>query len=312
MIVIDIMKALHDVDLNLWLVLGHLLETNHVSETARRLGRTQSAVSHSLAALREVFGDPLFVRVGPRLEPTPRAKALAPLVKEALRHLEASLAPQADFDPKALRRTFRLFLSDYVQVVLLPALLRRLAVNAPHVSLDVTFRADAMAEVFRDVREGRADLTVGPPIEGLSGIVTQLLFSDTNVCVVRAGHPFAKKPTAKAWAGLRHVMASPRGGLRDFVDDALEQHGLSRVVAARVPHFTAALSLVAHSDCVTLVPARLARALAANGDVVAVKPPLTLPGFSMAWFASELLRSDPANAWLRREMKAVADEESSA
>ncbi|MCU0695023.1 MAG: LysR family transcriptional regulator [Myxococcaceae bacterium] len=303
------MKALHQVDLNLWVVLGQLLETNHVSEAARRLGRTQSAVSHSLAALRAVFGDPLFVRVGPRLEPTPRAKALAPLVKEALRQVEASLAPQADFDPKALTRTFRVFLSDYVQVVLLPKLLTRLAKSAPRVTLDVTFRADAMDEVLRDVREGRVDLSVGPPVAGLSGVVTQPLFTDTNVCVVRAGHPFVKHPTAKAWATLRHVVASPRGALRDFVDEALEERGLTRTVVARVPHFTAALSLVAQSDCVTLVPARLARAWATNTDVVVVKPPLALPGFSMAWFASEVLRADPANAWLRRELKAVADAE---
>jgi DNA-binding transcriptional LysR family regulator len=301
------MKALHHVDLNLWLVFGHLLETNHVSEAARRLGRTQSAVSHSLAALRELFGDPLFVRVGARLEPTTRAKALTPMVKEALRQVEASLAPQADFDPKTLKRTFRVFLSDYVQVVLLPGLLSHLATAAPQVTIDVTFRADAMDEVLRDVREGRSDLSVGPPVSGLSGILTQPLFSDTNVCVVRAGHPFARRPTAKGWAALRHVVASPRGGLRDFVDDALEAEGLARVVVARVPHFTAALALVAQSDTVTLVPARLARAWAGSADVTVVKPPLPLPSFSMAWFVSEVLRNDPANAWLRRELKRLAE-----
>jgi DNA-binding transcriptional LysR family regulator len=309
MISIPIMKQLHQVDLNLWVVLGELLETNHVSEAARRLGRTQSAVSHSLASLRQLFGDPLFVRVGARLEPTPRAKALAPLVKEALRQVEASLAPQADFDPKTLRRVFRIFLSDYVQVVLLPRLLERLARSAPHVTLDVTFRADASDAVLAEVREGRLDLSVAPPITGLAGLLTQPLFSDSNVCVVRSGHPFMKQPTARAWAGLRHVVASPRGALRDFVDDALAQKGLSRVVAARVPHFTAALALVAQSDCVTLVPARLALAWARSTDVVAVKPPLPLPAFSMAWYTSELLRADPANAWLRRELKAVADAE---
>jgi DNA-binding transcriptional LysR family regulator len=309
MVSIPVMKSLHQVDLNLWVVLGELLETNHVSQAARRLGRTQSAVSHSLASLRRVFGDPLFVRVGARLEPTPRAKALAPLVKEALRQVEASLAPQADFDPKALRRTFRIFLSDYVQVVLLPRLLERLARSAPAVTLDVTFRADAAEAVLADVRDARIDLSVGPPIPAVAGVLTQPLFSDSNVCVVRRGHPFTKQPTAKAWAGLRHVVASPRGALRDFVDDALEQKGLSRVVAVRVPHFTAALALVAQSDCVALVPARLARAWARNTDVVVVKPPLPLPAFSMAWYTSELLRADPANAWLRRELKAVADAE---
>ncbi len=302
------MNRLHQVDLNLWVVLGQLLETNHVSETARRLGRTQSAVSHSLAALRRLFGDPLFVRVGSGLEPTPRAKALAPLVREALRQVEATLAPQAGFDPLGLERTFRLFVSDYAQVVLLPRLLVRLAAQAPRVALDVTFRADAMGEVLREVREGRVDLSVGPPVEGLSGVVTQPLFDDVNVCVVRAGHPFARRPTARAWAALRHVVASPRGGLRDFVDDALEARGLRRVVAARVPHFVAALELVAHSDAVAVVPGRLTGAWSGRAAIAVVRPPLPLPGFSMAWFASETLRADPANAWLRRELRAVANE----
>lgn len=306
MYVIDIMRSVHQVDLNLWAVLGHLLETNHVSETARRLGKTQSAVSHSLAALRKLFGDPLFIRVGSGLEPTPRAKALAPMVREALRQVEASLAPAATFDPRTLERTFRIFLSDYAQVVLLPGLLSRLATQAPRATLDVTFRADAMDEVLQQVREGRVDLSVGPPVTGLSAVLTQPLFTDANVCVVRAGHPFARRPTVKAWAALRHVVVSPRGALRDFVDDALAAEGLVRSVVARVPHFIAALPLVAQADCVALVPARLARALATGFDVAVVRPPLPLPGFSMSCFAPELSRNDPAHAWLRRELKHVA------
>ncbi len=299
------MNSLHHVDLNLWVVLGALLETHSVSESARRLGRTQSAVSHSLATLRGVFGDPLFVRVGAGLEPTSRARALEPLVTAALAQLQASLAPAAAFDPKQLRRTFRLFLSDYAQVVLLAPLLQRLEVVAPHVVLDVTFRADAMDEVLREVREGRSDLCVGPPVD-TSGVVTQTLFTDENVCVVRRGHPFARRPTLRAWAGLRHVVASPRGGLRDFVDDALAQHGLERKVVARVPHFTAALALAARTDAVTLVPSKLANLWAKSADVSVVRPPLSLPTFTMAWFVSEVARTDPASMWLRSELKRVA------
>jgi DNA-binding transcriptional LysR family regulator len=304
MVSILIMNSLHQVDLNLWVVLGHLLETASVSDTARRLGRTQSAVSHSLAALRETFADPLFVRVGAKLEPTTRAKQLEPLVKSALTNLQSTLAPTETFDPAILRRTFRLFLSDYGQVVLLGPLLRRLEHLAPHVVLDVTFKADAWPEVARDIQAGRCDLSVGPPIEALSGVLTQPLFEDTNVCVVRAGHPFAKQPTAKAWAKLRHIVASPRGAMRDFVDDALEKKGLSRTVVARVPHFTAALELVAQTDAITVVPERLARVWASR-NVRVIEPPLPLPSFTMSWFVSEVARTDPANMWLRSELKRV-------
>lgn len=299
------MNALHEVDLNLWVVLGSLLETGSVTETARRLGRTQSAVSHSLASLREVFQDPLFVRSGPRFEATRRARALEPAVTAALRQLEATLAPAAAFEPSTLRRTFRLFLSDYAQVVLLPPLLRRLATEAPGVVLDVTFRADAPDEVLREVRDGRCDLSVGPPADA-AGVITQPLFTDDNVCVVRRGHPFVRRPTVTAWAALRHVVASPRGALRDFVDDALEKAHLARTVAARVPHFTAALALVAQTDVVTLVPRRLARAWAKQAEVSVVEPPLPLPSFTLSWFASEVARTDPASVWLRAALKRVA------
>lgn len=300
----DIMNGLHHVDLNLWVVLGQLLESHSVSETARRLGRTQSAVSHSLGALRAVFADPLFVRVGARLEPTPRARHLEPLVRETLRQVQAALSPLPDFDPRRLTRTFRLFLSDYAQVVLLPRLLTRLAATAPGVSLDVTFRADAMEEVMREVRDGRCDLSVAPPSpEPIAGVLMQPLFDDRNVCVVRRGHAFARRPTVRAWAALPHVLASPRGGRRDFVDDELEKRGLARRVVVRVPHFTAALALVAQTDAVGLVPERLARAWARSTDVTIVEPPLALPGFTMAWFCSEVLRHDPATRWLRRELK---------
>ncbi|MBL8938281.1 MAG: LysR family transcriptional regulator [Archangium sp.] len=298
------MNTLHQVDLNLWVVLGHLLETSSVSDTARRLGRTQSAVSHSLAALRETFSDPLFVRVGAKLEPTTRAKQLEPTVRSALEHLQSTLKPTETFEPARLRRTFRMFLSDYGQMVLLGPLLRRLERVAPHVVLDVTFKADAGPDLARDVQAGRCDLSVGPPLESLSGVLTQPLFDDTNVCVVRAGHPFAKQPTAKAWAKLRHVVASPRGALRDFVDEALEQKGLSRTVVARVPHFMAALELVAQTDAVTVVPARLARVWASR-HVRLIDPPLPLPAFTMSWFVSEVARTDPANMWLRSELKRV-------
>jgi DNA-binding transcriptional LysR family regulator len=305
MVLIHGMNAVHDVDLNLWVVLARLLETSSVSETARRLGRTQSAVSHSLAALRELFGDPLFVRVGARLEPTPRAKALTPKVKAVLSQVEACLQPVEAFDPKTLKRTFRIFLSDFAQVVLLGPLLERFATHAPHVVFDITFRADAMDEIMREVRDGRVDLSVGPRADPIAGVVTQALFEETNVCVVRKGHPFARRPTAKTWAGLRHIVASPRGALRDFVDDALEKQGLHRTVVARVPHFTAALSLVEQTDAVSLVPRSLARAWG-RSTIAVVEPPLPLPGFSFHWYVSELTRHDPVSAWLRGEFRAVA------
>lgn len=300
------MNALHELDWNLWLVLDLLLETGSVTEAARRLGRTQSAVSHSLASLRELFGDPLFVRVGARFEPTPRAKALAGPVRELMQGAARVLAPPGAFSPNTLHRTFRLLLSDYAQVVLVPGLLERLAVEAPHVQLDVSFRSDAPAFNFADVVSGRTELTVLPMVPGPSGVVRQRLYDDHNVCVLREGHPALRRFTAERFAALPHVQVSARGLGPDFVDQALGRRKLTRRVVLRVPHFATAPHLVTTTDAVAVVPHRIAQSWRRGSGVTFVEAPVPLPAFSMCQCFPELLRHDPAHAWLRRLVHEVA------
>lgn len=298
--------AAHDLDWNLWLVLDQLLETGSVTEAARRLGRTQSAVSHSLASLRELFKDPLFVRVGARFEPTPRAKALAGPVRELVQGAARVLAPPAAFSPATLRRTFRLSLSDYGQVVLLPGLLKRLTAEAPNVVLDVHFRSDAPAYNFAEVAAGRMELTVAPMVEGIAGIVRQRLFDDYNVCVLREGHPALKRFTLERFAALPHLQVSARGLGPDFIDAALKKRKLARRVVLRVPHFATAPHLVVTTDAVAVVPHRIALAWQKGSGVAFVDAPLPLPSVTMGQYFPELLRNDPAHAWLRRLVHEVA------
>lgn len=302
------MSRLHEVDLNLWVVLGALLETGSVTASAQRLGRTQSAVSHSLASLRRLLGDPLFIRVGAKLQPTPRALGLAPHVHTALESLSRSLAAPEAFDPARLKRTFRLMLSDYAQVVLLPGLVDRLAREAPGVALDVSFRSDAMEEHFRALTERRVDALVAPDIAAGSGVVRRKLFDDHNVCVLRAGHPAAKRLTVEAFAAAPHVQVSPRGLVQDHVDEALAARGLSRRIVIRVPHFDSGPHLVADSDAITLLPARLAARWTASPRVVVKEPPLPLPGFSLALYFAEVMRKEPEHVWLRELLVSAAEE----
>lgn len=306
MALMEPMNALHELDWNLWLVLDQLLETGSVTEAARRLGRTQSAVSHSLTSLRSLFGDPLFVRIGARFEPTPRAKELAGPVRELIQRAARVLAPPVSFSPQALRRTFRLLLSDYAQVVLLPGLLKRLSLEAPGVVLDVHFRSDAPAFNFAEVASGRIELSVAPMAEGPAGIVRQRLFDDHNVCVLREGHPALKRFTVERFAALPHVQVSARGLGPDFVDQALGKRKLSRQIVLRVPHFATAPHLVASSDAIAVVPRGIAQAWKRGSGVVFVEAPLPLPRFTMAQYFPELLRHDAAHAWLRRLVHEVA------
>lgn len=300
------MNSVHELDWNLWVVLHQLLETGSVTEAARRLGRTQSAVSHSLGALRTAFGDPLFVRAGARFEPTPRARALAEPVRALVQHATQAFTPPKAFVPAELQRVFPLFLSDYAQLVLLPGLLSALRAQAPGVTLDVHFRSDAVATLFSDLGTGRVELMVAPVQDAPSGVVRQRLFGDKNVCALRQGHPALKRFTAERFAALPHLQVSARGLGPDFIDEALARKGLSRRVAVRVPHFAAAPFLVAESDAVAVVPERLARAWRRHPGLRFVEPPLPLPTFAMAQYFPEALRSDPAHAWLRRLVFEVA------
>lgn len=300
------MNTVHDVDWNLWLVLDAILETGSVTAAANRLRRTQSAVSHSLAQLRTLFNDPLFVRAGASFKPTPRALELQGKVTTLMASARALLETPAAFDPATLTRVFRVFMSDYAQVVLLPGLLERLLVEAPKVTLDVQFRSDAPTEILDDVAQGRNDLSVGPQLDAPAGLVRQKLFDDRNVCVLRTRHPALKRFTVERFAALPHIQVSARALQRDFIDEALAKKKLVRHLALRVPHFASAMPLVRGTDAIAVVPARMARLWRDEGGVTIVEPPLPLPHFTMAQYFPEVMRVDPANVWLRRRLHETA------
>jgi DNA-binding transcriptional LysR family regulator len=291
------MSAIDGLDLNLLPVLTHLLETGSATETARRLGRTQSAISHSLGLLRRHLGDPLFVRVGNRFEPTPRARALGAGLTSAFSTLAQTLAPEA-FEPRTLERTFRVLLSDYLQTIVLPGLLGRLREEAPLVRLDVHFRSDAMVANLVDVAAGRLELTIGPVADAPAGVVRQALFSDVNVCALRKRHPALRKWSVRSFAALHHVQVSARGWGEDFVDQALARHGLRRQVVLRLPQCASAPALLARSDAVAVVPGRLAATW--RHELAIVDAPVALPDFTMAQYFPETQRKDAAHGWLRR------------
>lgn len=301
-----VMNTIDGVDWNLWPVLGLLLETGSVTETARRLGRTQSAVSHSLKALRSVFKDELFVRVGGKFEATPRARSLEGRVRDVHEGVGSLLATEA-FEPRTLARTFKLLLSDYVQLVVLPKLMELLREEAPRVRLDVHFRSDAMVANLSDVAAAKYDVSVAPLVDAPAGVVRQKLFADENVCVLGQRNRALQRWTPKVFAELPHVQISARGLGPDFVDSALAKLGLKRNVALRVPHYGTAPLMVIHDDSVAVVPERVAAAWSDVRGLKVVRAPLPLPGFTMAQYFPELLRRDPVHQWFRRLLQRAVE-----
>jgi DNA-binding transcriptional LysR family regulator len=289
-------------DLNLLRALFALLEERHVTRAAKRCFLSQPAMSRALARLRETFGDELLIRVGRRYERTARGERVLRDLESLLPRLDSLLKGQ-QFDPAQSEERFRLTMTDYACVVLLPDLVRRISSVAPGSRLEVIRWHD---ERFEDVEAGRLDLVLdaagAPPT-----LNSELLFGDFFVCVVAARHHFKKSRfTLNEYLKYRHVVVDVLSGQQTTVDRPLAVLGLKRSVGLALPYFLPACLAVAGSDMILTAPNRLARELEKIAPVRVVKAPRELAGFKyeMTWHAR--LTADPAHAWLRDQIRAVA------
>jgi len=295
---------LRSVNLNLLAAFDALLEERSVTRAARRMGVTQSAMSGSLAQLRALFEDPLFRRSSRGIEPTPRALALAEPIHAGLRLLELALVPPG-FDAKTSARTFVLAASDYVEFVLMPPLLHRLGREAPGVRIEV--RPWGLHEVPPTLARGEVDLMIGFYDAVPARHTQRLLFDDSYTCIVRNGHPrIRRKPTLPAWLREQHVLVSQRGESPGSVDRALASRGLQRTVAARVSHFLLVPVLVARTDLVAALSARVAAAFAEPLGLRMFAPPIALPAGRVGQVWHEQMEGDAGHRWLREMIADIA------
>lgn len=287
-------------DLNLMVALDALLHTRSATRAAARLGVTQSAASHALKRLRELFGDPLLVRTAEGLSPTARAQALEAPLREALGRLRDLVAQPRPFEPAHAKRTFRVAAADYGGFVLLPELIRRLAVEAPEVNVLVV--SAAVEDVERLLVSGDVEAVIGVSRRGDSAaaIRERRLFEERFVVVARQGHPAVQGSISlDDYARLPHAFVAPRGTLGGVVDDVLDGLGLSRRVAVAVPQFLLVPHLVASSDLLVTLGERLALAYAKLLPLQVVAPPVPIPSFINTLRWHDRWHGDPGHAWFR-------------
>jgi DNA-binding transcriptional LysR family regulator len=298
---------LKGLDLNLLRVLDAVLETRHVTRAARQLGLSQSAVSHAMARLRDTLGDELLVRGPGGLVPTARAEAIEAPLRAALARLSETLSAPAPFEPEASTRTFRIAAADYAQFVLLPPLLARLQAAAPRVCVWVTPvpLGDALPAALAS---GDLDLAIGvtSTMGAAPGLFERTLFEERFVCLVRADHPTVGDTlTLAQYVALPHAFIAPRGRAGGAVDTALAERGLSRNIAVAVPHFLTMPHVIAASDLIVTLAARVAHAFAAMMPLRIVTPPLPLPPFRIGATWHERHQRDPGHVWLRERLASV-------
>ncbi|QEY62217.1 LysR family transcriptional regulator [Metapseudomonas lalkuanensis] len=296
------MNDLRRIDLNLLVILDALLAEQHVTRAAERLHLSQPAVSHALGRLRDLLADPLLVRVGGGLTPTPRALELQRPLAEALGRVQALLAPQG-FDPGTAQRSFRLAMSDYGAASLLPTLTRALREQAPGIDLEIS--QGSRETMLEQLQNGEIDLAAGVFPELPDNLRSTSLFEEGFACLVDRNSLPAQELDLASYLARPHVLVEMSGGGAAEIERALTRIRERRRIAVRLPHWSVAPQLIAGTDLILTVASRVLRRIDMD-HLAVVPPPFELPGitFDLAWHQRTL--GDPALDWLRGQVQVAA------
>ncbi|WP_394829232.1 LysR family transcriptional regulator [Pendulispora albinea] len=287
-------------NLNLLPALEALLVEGSVGAAARRLHVSQSAMSHSLAKLRAVFGDPLLVPEGRGLVPTPRAVQLLARVPRALDGLAQAVTEPEPFDPKSAQRTFRLATVDYFELTMLPHVLSYLAANAPGIGLEIE---RVTPKAVASLASGDIDLALlGASFPGApAGLRKMTLYRDPFAVIARSDHPaIGRKLDLATYVALGHVLVSIEGRRDGVVDRALAKLGKTRRVVLRVPHFVSAPLAVLSSDCICTIARSVAHRARELFGLRVMAPPLALEAAEVVALWPRRHDGDPARRWFRK------------
>jgi len=299
-------------DLNLLRVFDEVMAERSLTRAARNLSLTQPAVSNALRRLREALGDELVRRSGQAMEPTPRANAIWPDVREALRQLQRSLVPEV-FDPAHTEATFVLAMADATAAVVMPGLVDLLETGAPGVQIRVVPLATRdprrlLADEEADMAIGyfpavMADLTARHQAGEDATYHHQRLYHGEYVCVMRRGHPLAALPdaefTIERFCAARHMLVSFSGRAYGFIDEALALLGHERRVAVTVNQFFTAGQIVTQSDMLTVLPQHFIGATGLADEIVWRELPFPVPAVHVDALWHRRQQPSRAHEWLR-------------
>ncbi|MCW8334807.1 LysR family transcriptional regulator [Vibrio sp. SCSIO 43135] len=303
-------EKLARIDLNLLVCLNVLIEELSVTRTAHRLCLSQSAVSKSLAKLREQFDDPLFIRTSHGLKATPKSLFLKPKLEVLVNQLELITQPE-EFSPSSSEYRFHIAAVESVYPLILPHFLPAIFQHGPNLNIsthpwtDQTFKRLQLGELDlgitgRDIDINDAKLTMLPPDD----ICEQEIYRDTQMCVVRKDHPvLSGNWTLDTYLSMRHVQVRCDGNDRWLLDYRLADIGVERDIAITVPDFNSAASLCTYTDFVFTAPSHFTHLVAKQMDLVVLPLPMEFPPMAYTLFWHLDRENDPALTWLRNIIK---------
>jgi DNA-binding transcriptional LysR family regulator len=289
------------IDLNLLIVFDVLMREHSLTRAGRRLGLSQPATSHALARLRRMLDDDLFVRTPEGMQPTARAEQMAEPVRSALHALSITLEPEA-FDPASAVRDFNVAVNNHAARAIVPTLIRDVADVAPHVTLDI--RPIGIANLTDVLDAGTADVAIGTLIEGGDRFRCVRIMDDDYAVLLDRDHPAATEPllSAELFAAIPHVAITSTGDDTHFIDEALEQRGLVRRIATRVPFLSLVLVLV-NSNLLAVVPRRVAIDLTRICPLVVKELPFRSPRIALSMIWHRRVENHAAHRWLRDRIR---------
>lgn len=290
----------HDqrIDLNLLRTLAVIHAEGGVTRAAQRLNLSQSAISHALGRLRDLFGDPLFVRDGQRLTATPFTRGLAAPLREALASLDALVADAGGFDPARSGAQYTISVRDPTETLLLPYLFQRIGRAAPGIGLRTTQVRRRGLEA--SLANGSVDLAIDVPLPLSDSFRRHRLSAGKLVVVARRRHPSLREGlTMETYLALDHVMVTSRRRGPGLEDLTLSERGLRRRVRLRCRNYLAALRVVAATDLIMTVPEGYAAILSVGLPVQALPLPFRTSTLDALLYWHQSVDDDAGNAWLR-------------
>lgn len=295
------MKSFREIDLNLLIVFDAIMQERNVSRAADRIFRSQSAVSHSLSRLRDIFDDDLFLRISGGVEPTPRAKELAKGIGIALWEIQSTLDEYFIFDPKETERVFKVGMSDYTAFVFLPKLIKELRKLAPKASIKVSHVGNE--NVNSMVNSGEFDCFIlGNAKVNSSQVKETRLFNDKMLGAMCRDNPNKEYPlTLERFLSMPHLQISTDKASPGALDKALQERDkkLSRNIVATTPHYLVVPELLSGTDMVTVFGESILLAFSKSKHITLFEPPISLADVSISLYNNKRQSSDPANKWFR-------------
>jgi len=297
--------GLHKTDLNLFVVFDVIYTEGNLTRAGHVLGITQPAVSNALSRLRKLFNDPLFIRTGKGMKPTPTAQNIIGQVRQALTILRQSVQQCSLFDPATSDRTFNISMGDFSESLLLTHLFEKLAAEAPGIKIEV--HPVNLNLISNELESGNLDFVIEAPLNEANELNHHLIMEDPYVCCLKSDHPLSNsKLNLDQYLSLKHIQVSDYSGTAGPIDKVLQTLGEKRKIGFTTHHLLMGPSLLMNSGLALTVPERLMK------DQTGIKVhslPFEVDDFSLHLYWHPSVEQDAANLWMREIILQLFEEQ---